>query len=225
MLAVLTGQISPLGRGRRSATDTSLLVAYDTPSVNGATAVNESSWQSVYNGTIFGATVANGAFSFDGVDDYITTPWSGWLSELTIAMWLYRTSTGTTRYILHAGPSSSPPYIRLSTLNVVTVALGATINMTAATAIASATWTNVVVTVPASGMSDGKIYLNATADNPTINNSGSYITPQSSSIIAMRSAGGNLFKGGLGNIRIYNRALSADEVSDLFTAQRAKYGV
>ena len=227
MMQPLAGLLLPLGFSRRARAvgDPALLIAYATPLVQGTTLLNEGAGGATYHGTVSGATVNSGAVVFDGVDDSVSIPWSAWSSELTIALWVYRTASGVTQYLLHGGNATAAPFVRLTTLNRPGITLGSTISMHAGTAIAAESWTQLAIVIPASGIDDGVIYLNGVPAAVTISNTGVVTAPQSTALLG-RSRGTNYpFAGSVGNVAIYTRALSGGEVAALFAAQRGKYGV
>lgn len=185
-----------------------------------------------YNGTVNGAQltrdrfgVASAAYFFDGIDDYITLnqllPDSG---GFTIAAWirpdtlksagifydsaLFTPGRDTTFHTLPNGSletafskiDPSPPYLNTGTV------------------LTAGFWAHVVATTQPSGTA---IYVNGSpvaTDTSGSHNIGYHSTPY----IGAENHGFGpqaFFHGGIDDVRIYTRALSAGEVSSLYEAE------
>jgi len=68
-------------------------------------------------------------------------------------------------------------------------------------------------------------YLNASSDNTGTKTWSIPNVSTSARLGSWNHATARELNGGLGEIRVYNRALSATEVSQNFNATRSKYGV
>jgi hypothetical protein len=156
--------------------------------------------------------ISGQALSFDGVDDGITVSHNSGLqpSELTISLWIKPLSSGATKRIIDKGTTGY--IIRRVPNNTIQFIPGFyNSNSSAPQNI----WTHVVVTAGSSGH---KIYINGSLDY-------SNTTPYSPSGTSNLIIGGALDKyyGLIDDVRIYNRALSADEVMELYKLGSRKF--
>jgi len=178
---------------------------------------------SLINGPTFSPS-NGGSIVFDGVDDYAVTSNFPSLSNWSTEMWLNpNVYTTAQRVILdvnlgirfeisngffnsHFGNGSGWIYT----------------NLPSTTQIAPNTWFHVVVTVDASVNYQAKVYVNGVLEN-TINIS-SGTTPNVPLYIArFTGAGGYEFNGKIANTRIYNKALTPDEVQQNYQATKDKF--
>jgi hypothetical protein len=181
------------------------------------------------NGTITGGvTKAIGkigqGLSFDGVDDYVNIGSLHSTEELTLSVWIYtNTVNGGTRAVLSdtAGANRSYQLEVNRTDARLTFVHAATVILTNNTDILPNTWYHVVAV--RSGTSENwsvRIYLNgnldasiATAVNPTL-------PTGNASIGTDLPNAGRFFTGKIDEVRMYNRALSATEVKQLYNLGR-----
>jgi len=211
MITALSGVTPP--------TDVSLKVAYAFQEGAGGTVADGSG--NAHAGTISGATWTtsgkySNALTFDGVNDYVTTPDVADLdltSAMTLEAWVYPTSTLTDRdcaiivkdyvYFLYANQSffSNHPcggFVKSGTTRVVA----------APTALALNTWTHLALTYNGSTTI---LYVNGVnvANQPDTGNIDTSTGP-------LRIGGdltyGEYFPGRIDNVRVYSRALSAAEI-------------
>src|SRR3989344_980246 len=175
-------------------------------------------------GTINGATHQTGKFggdlNFDGVNDYVNVPYQSSLDitgNLTISAWVKSSSIATEQIIVSKISGDNPDYLLEFYRSRLNFQVGAYQGdgQESSTALSSNTWYHVVVVHNAGGT--GTYYVNGVADgttNETDPNSGS--NPVQIGIYTVSS---NLllpFSGQLDDVRIYNRALTATDVNNLY---------
>jgi hypothetical protein len=173
-----------------------------------------------------------GSIVFDGVDDFIQLAGTNFsLNTMTISAWNYssnfnqngfmfeKTTNGSvnTQYSLFYN-SSNDIYYRtygLSTLDL-------TINITTA-GVVNNQWNNVVATFDGTTK---RIYVNGIlrATSATLTGTVTQNTT-GAAFIGIYGGGGYPFNGRISNTSIYNKALSATEVSQNFNALRGRYGI
>lgn len=189
---------------------------FDGPAVNSDQALDMSA--SGNNGTIAGATVASGklgqGMNFDGINDYVSVPDSDSLdltTSFTLAAWIMPNVTGSDDGILikssDTNGSLGPYKFGIFAGNLYFGMNGGySAVSTPFTAVNS--WSHVVAKYDGSF---AKLYINGTevASSP-------YSTNPSPSIGELRigdwSASDRIWSGKLDDVRIYNRALSAQEI-------------
>jgi hypothetical protein len=157
--------------------------------------------------------ISGQALSFDGVDDGITVSHNSGLqpSELTISLWIKPLSSpGTDKRIIDKGTSGY--IIRRTNNNKIQFIPGF---YETSFFVPQNIWTHIVVIAESSGH---KIYINGSLDY-------SNTTPYSPSGTSNLIIGGALDKyyGLIDEVRIYNRALSADEVMELYNMGSRKF--
>ena len=172
------------------------------------------------NGPTFDANTNKGAFTFDGTNDYINFGNSSILQQSTgtLSAWTKASSPGSG----YRGIIAKQGAYGLFYTDSILVAYDWTAGVARSTGIniADNTWKNVVLTYQ-SGVSNGtRIYINGV----------SVLT----NTITIQSQVANLFGGAEANasqyascqissFNMYNRALSAAEVSDNYNAMRGRY--
>ena len=182
------------------------------------------------NGTISGALattgqngIASNAMSFDGLDDYITisSPNNLSPSSITISGWLYLNNTGNWMMINRGGSSTPGAYYVFGYLNgsneiiefSMTDALGVRTSM--ATTIFINTWIHIVATFD-SLANTKRLYINGVLMGTSIASvSRANIT---SPLYFGRYTSGYYTNGLIDDNRIYDRALSATEIQQLYSA-------
>ena len=152
-----------------------------------------------------------GGMKFDGTNDRVSVADSVSLKpdEITISVWVKKTSLQTTTTsILGKVTASNDDYrMRINNSGIFNVGYNATVSLTSLGSPAFNEWNHLVFTGDSSG---GTLYLNGVFDN---SNSTAFITPDNSGIFYIGySLYGTYFPGLIDEVRIYNRALTADEV-------------
>ncbi len=173
-----------------------------------------------------------GVLSFDGVDDYTSVLDSGSLNfgtgDFSVGFWCYRTASGYQggSYILK-GPYGTPGFdtfdggFRVDTVNgnLASIGLNATYNV----------WENHIFVVNQSTSPYIKHYINGVLNQTGYTQTGSTgsVNNPTNVVIGRSNAGGvsRYFNGSIGSVRMYNRALSVDEINQNFNALRARYGI
>ena len=172
-----------------------------------------------------GALLADDVVRVDGVDDYIATPLFNLTSPITVSVWVKNIANdspvfsaygaGVTygnnevihyfsgKSILIAGNPTAGKYFQFSQLNL---------NQ----------WSNLVMTRDASN--NMSVYLNGIGST---SNSQSYSNTLQMNQIGRYSNFTNIYntKGSIGEVRIYNRALSSTEVLQYYNSSKYKYNV
>jgi PKD repeat protein len=159
-----------------------------------------------------------GALTFDGVDDWVTVPDSAsldlagpmtmtaWVRPTTLGPWrqvLLKESTSGLTYALYAtNANANRPNAHLSIGGVDREAAGTS-------AIATNTWTHLAATYNGSAI---RLYVNGTLVR-TVNRTGAVALSDGPLRIGGNSVWGEWFAGQLDDVRVYNRALSAAEVT------------
>lgn len=217
-----------LTRGYDLGSLTDGLIAYypfDDDSDDGSTAIDSA--QS-HDGQINGAThttdavVGDTAMSFDGTDDYISTPADtfGTISNFSLSFWIYRTSSSgyETLYSLGKGGNSNDRltfyhYADNSQLRLNVGNSNGSSNIDSNTSVASTgSWVHCVATVK--NGTDVTFYVDGSAAG-SASSSYSFADVGNPHEIG-RHNGGNYFNGNIDDVRIYNRALSTPEIQALY---------
>ncbi|MFC1775312.1 LamG domain-containing protein [Patescibacteria group bacterium] len=178
------------------------------------------------------------ALEFDGDDDYVLigdkSSLEG-LSEASIEVWVKTTNNTSDGIIVSKGIGAGATYI-LWQDNIASISLrtntfsfavgsGAALSRVEGSANANSVneWTH-LVGVWTENPESIKLYVNGTLDqqNTTLS-SVSMVSDTSLAIIGAYSDNSSNFNGALDNARIYNRALSADEVRQLYNAGESKF--
>jgi len=198
---------------------------------------------SAYTGTINGGTTFNssGYFDFDGVDGYIDTQLNaGSVTELTVEAWLRvdtYTNDGAGISIGDTATSTGQCYLGRGTSGGDSIDwrfytgtfLDETEFFTSDTG-----WKHYIGTYDQSGgagSNQGRmiLYVDGVQQDVALSNNTSAINFAGGTNIRIgtdtNSGATSFFDGKFGEVRIYNRALSATEVSQNFNATRSKYGV
>jgi len=180
------------------------------------------------NGTLVNGVVYNstngGVLSFDGGSGYVDTGMTDNFSQFSVSVWFYPTlfygEKGiVTKYV--SGFSNGNWTLELAGSNLLwdindgtqkSYQFPLTIN----------TWYHAVGTYDsAGGTNNGKLYVNGLLRGVFSANA----MALNSDRINIGRASTGLFNGYISNVRIYGRALSADEISKNFTNLQASYGI
>lgn len=176
------------------------------------------------HGTNNGATLStgrkgesNGAYSFDGVDDQVSLPIFSDMGQNTISMWVYRDDSSTR--MLYSNDQSSNWKNSISTQYWYTrISSSSTRDNLALPSIPLNSWTHLVFTYDRNDDSK-KIYKDgilSVEKSPTSHGSGDLYLSSSTVHLIGNSNDGSNWNGKLSDFRIYDRALSVDEIKLLY---------
>jgi hypothetical protein len=187
-----------------------------------------------YNGTITGATwfedVSRGwCLNFDSSGDYVTVPDTTALdmsSAITITAWIKPTNFGNYYFIVTKQPSGSAGSNYPGNYEFRTEASSGRLNFlhqtstgttfstyTSSSGLTAGIWQHVVVTL---GYGQVNFYINGTPAGTTAQSGTFGILNDEPVRIGKRKDSGSYFNGSINYVRIYNRALSADEILLLY---------
>ena len=168
-----------------------------------------------------------GSLVFDGTDDYVTvsnniSPGTG---DFAVSVWVYKTETTVNRYVWDFGSNGgtlASGTSQGSGFRYYNPTIGVSSLYTSGPVHNINTWYNIVIS-RISGTtyfySNGSLIVSA-ADAGNIGSWGTALT------IGNYGGGGSYcHQGKISNFKIYNRALSAAEVSQNFNALRGRYGI
>ena len=174
------------------------------------------------NGPLFNSS-NGGNIIFDGVDDYVITPSGGSYSEYTFMFfckWISDTANGSRIF----GSDGFGTYTIFTPSNVgfhYNQAAGSSTVLSSGVNVGLGTWCHVAVTVSTLS-SLARIYINgvltnATSTIPYVNLSGNfYIGAQYTNLLANCN---------IAAFQLYNRVLSATEISQNFQADKTRFGL
>jgi hypothetical protein len=164
---------------------------------------------------------------FDGVNDYASTPLSlGGYTAFTIAAWI-KTTVASKDIIATYGVSNIFEFWLTATkyLAFYVYGPGATYR-TSSVLVGTGSWVYCV------GVYDGSTPTLNTYINGALSNGGltgtipaSVSAGVSTVVIGNANLGGFYFNGSMGQVSIYNRALTAAEVATNFSLLRGRYGI
>lgn len=173
------------------------------------------------HGTIFGATFVQGisgqALSFDGMDDYVKTNANINILPLTMEAWVYpRSITGTginNKYIIDNDAGNNAHAIGIDNNRFMIVYHDGV--LLSSVELSSNTWYHVAAVWEQGSV---KLYINGTINNNiTFSPQGSLNGAISDTTIGeyrLRQPFPRVFDGLIDEVRIYDRALSADEIKE-----------
>lgn len=171
------------------------------------------------------------ALVLDGTDDYVLVQDDDSLSplvntnEMTISGWIYPRTTTNADYIITKGnePSGAWEYgIRFTSNQLrafVWNSIGSNIyGLSTTTTIPKNTWSHFAFTVDHTNKTISA-YYNGVFENSTANSSAANPSNGVSDVAIGRRNGQGYFDGSIDEILIYNRSLSASEISDLYNSR------
>ena len=180
------------------------------------------------NGTLInGPTFNSGAIVFDGTNDYVQCSGSLVTSAATFITWLKRNGTqssydgiffsrGTNTTGLGIGPASN-------SIGYTWNDAGSTYDWGSGLIIPDATWCMVALTVTSTS---AIAYLCQSSGITTSTNTVSHASTTLNDIkIAQDDFGGRFFNGSISVALLYNRALSASEITTTFNLFKNRYGL
>jgi hypothetical protein len=171
---------------------------------------------------------AGGSLSFDGADDYVSIGQVHYPESLTISAWIKSTTVAAgVKSIISDSDSMSGRTYQLEinrTAARVTFVHGITVVVTSNTDLIANTWYHVVlVRSGVTGNWSATIYLNGIADG-TATSAGNPNTSVNDASIGRDPGGGGAgrnFPGLIADVHIYNRAMSASEVLELYSCSNS----
>ncbi len=191
---------------------------------SGTTAYDYSGYNNhgtLYNGPQWVDGKLGKALSFDGVNDYISVPHNGNLNitgGITIEAWLNPNTSQSSIWvsIVGKGTGSWTPDIwnYLLGLEYLKPRIVYGGGLTASQAIPSNSWSYVVF-IGDSSSNRLKIYING-----VLVSQGTMTSMPTTNTNSIRITGNNYFNGLIDEVRIYNRALSDQEIKAIYEATR-----
>lgn len=186
------------------------------------------------NGVGFNGNEGKGVFTFDGVDDYILTGQSMASEQFTIGGWIKSSNSSSSfRMILGKEPSDAYAWNYRIYLNITDGYLvgdirsdGSMKQIIYPVNMADGTWRYVLFSRD-TATGTFNLYVNGVLVK-TVSDTSTGTLSQSQIVWIGRSpylGGSYPFLGSIGNVSIYNRALTADEVFQNYNATKTKYGL
>jgi hypothetical protein len=177
------------------------------------------------NGTSFTPNENGGVMDFDGVDDYATVPSNAaWAigQNGTLEMWVRREGSVTTNHRLWCVDNNSTnldAYVDSSTSGLYLHGGAVGTN----SVVPLNTWLGITVVYSGGTVS---IYYNGVSQSLTGTSTGYNITGTGTLFIAQFSGAGSFYwNGKISNFKIYNRTLSAAEITQNYNAQKSRFGL
>jgi hypothetical protein len=173
---------------------------------------------SYFTNGAFYQNYSKGVVVLDGNDDYISTPTFSLTSSITVSVWVknairngrvFGYSTSPDDFLFQI--AATQIIIRINTVNSGGTFPSANFNI----------WTNLVLT--RDGSSVNKYYRDGIASSVVGGVTGTIIFDQIGRY--SNSVGANNIKGSIGEVKVYNRELSASEVLQNYNASKSKYNV
>lgn len=201
------------------------LSSFVTPYVNGSRSNTQAILDLTNNRTVTAQEVtynSNGTFSFNNTANWceISSLPAQTDSPLSVFAWVYlnATPTGTNGIWGHYG--SSAVNCHFETYSTYTRVRLGNVNNTSLPVMATGTWVNVGFT---SNGTAHKYYVNGVEQASWSGNTGTLFG--SFTHMFGRSDVGRTWNGRINALQVYLRQLSANEVTNNFTAQRGQYGI
>ena len=186
------------------------------------------------NGPTFSAG-NQGSIVFDGADDYVNIPYNSGLipNNLTLSAWINRTAVVNYAHFIGIPASNTtwlPPYISygieyIGTTDTISFVTGYTDNnfdYTNVTSFGNGVWFHFTATYDKSNV---KIYINGTLQTTRAETRTLYASTANFYIGSNNTGIAYPFNGKIANTLLYNRALSATEVSQNYEATKTRFGL
>jgi len=202
-----------------------LVLDFDFMELSGSKTIDQSEQEN--HGTINGASRVNGlgsgrALSFDGVDDYVRVADDASLSVRTLAIWFksdkWVSSGGYSPTILNKYTDDDNMF-RIAfnetaggRIAVSVMVEGTEVGRHGTGGVSLNVWHHLVVVFT----SPVKIYLDGIDITSTDSCTWSRYAVTNNLYIGQRGGGGGLFDGLIGEVRLYNRVLSAAEIRQMY---------
>ena len=172
------------------------------------------------------------AFTFDGSGDYITgtlsNPSGDWMHS--VSCWVYATelSSSKSRFVSHYGVEASRQQVILAIKHGRVVVDFNSDNIGKDVSLVANTWYHIAFTYPGGGTSRVKIYINgidigASGGGTTALNIASNRTLYIGKELNINY--NDPWKGSIANFRLFNRALTGDEIWQLYAYQKEYFDV
>ena len=177
-----------------------------------------------------GATATGqGGMSFDGGDDYLTISPAAFanMTDCTLMVWAkYKTKASDAAMFAYYGDANNRfnPYVSTATKKVMhEIVISSTgYSVGSDNAITAGEWYQAAFILGSMGM---KLALNGKMQSATNTTSYSFANITGTELsIARLGALGIYWQDYIGEVSIYNRALTAQEILNLYNATRGKYG-
>jgi hypothetical protein len=168
------------------------------------------------NGPTFSGIGKQAAIVFDGVDDYVSIPDINFTAA-TIDIWVYINVYGAAGTVF-VYQSSNGFEVWSDLTGFIRYNKNPSVGLTSGSGFTRNSWNNIVAT------SDGtvnRLYLN----NINIGSTNGGIFDNTNGDIRISGYNSYMVNGRCPMLKLYNRALSADEVSQNFNALRGRYGI
>ena len=183
--------------------------ATDSVGTNTGTLTNGPTWSSGYRG---------GAVTFDGVDDRVTTGNISFPTTSSVCLWIYPRANATSELVLHGTTTATQTGFEIFQSGLAVGLRGSAGGfMSTGNVLVLNQWQFICGTI--SGTS-GNIYYNG-----ALSTTGSVVTPQTSANhinIGAYEDGSYPFNGSIDDVRVYNTALTAEEVRNLYASGTAR---
>jgi hypothetical protein len=202
------------------------------PDNTGSTVWTDVSYTSSGGTLINGASYTGGTIQFDGTNDYVicnTPDVFNLVNDLTLSCWAKPMgNSGVYRVIVGKYYTNNNPTYEMGISNGNKFYwYGNGVDKYGTTNIQLNTFYNFVITINSSAKT-GVLYINGSVEasisglaTQVANNGPLYVGVDAPTGVSE----GAFFNGNVGNVQIYNRALSATEVQQNFNALRGRYGI
>ncbi len=185
------------------------------------------------NGVGF-SSANGGTFVFDGTDDYISVPYSTQLDPtvgITYEAWIYPTDLTTITYQeLYRKENAAGRHLFSFQINGTILSFGTHTSVNGYNeldaSITPSGLENKWVHAVASYQSGYKaIYIDGSLIDSVTNITGTLVQATAAQIIGSNGGGGEFFEGNYASFKMYNRGLTAAEVTQNFNAQKSRFGL
>jgi hypothetical protein len=226
VLSILVFFVALTGEGGASFPDCSGMVSYWNFEEGSGTTAYDSVGRN--DGIIYGATWADGALKFDGLDDYVEVPDDASLDiidALTVGVWVKNTGTGNQVVIDKRQATRNPPgWWRISigseghpSFQVANDDIWRYVSWESS--IRDDSWHHVVAVMNGELL----IYVDGVLRNQGYNEGGRMTQNDAPLLIGKYIGDEALFNGSIDEAVIFNRVLSADEIQQLYLDNLISY--
>ena len=178
------------------------------------------------NGTLTNGPTFNsangGSIVFDGVDDISIHPSTLYVDNFTLSAWVYKTSSGIQTIIAKGNLSFVLNFYLRIAGNSGFYGTNASFSEILIPDLVLNVWNNTVLTYDKTSL---KYYLNGVFINQNNATNTPSSTTSNTTVGRLGDFNGQYWTGRIATTQIYNRALSAQEVSQNFNALRGRFGI